>query len=74
MDGPSLGGAKFFGTYIILRPILHKLAIVILGQQFKTFDSNHFTLSCFNDLFRKCMAHKKKLCVLSTFPYIQSFP
>ena len=47
----------------LLRPVLHKLAIVILRQQFKTFDSNHFTLSCFNVLFPKCMAHKTKSCV-----------
>ena len=33
------------GHSLILRPILHKLAAVIFRQQFKTFDSNTFTLS-----------------------------
>ena len=48
MAQPSLGnlGAKFSETHSLnLRLVLHKLAIVSLREQFKTFDSNNFTLS-----------------------------
>ena len=44
MAQPSLGnlGAKFSETHSLnLRLILHKLAIVSLRKQFKTFDSNN---------------------------------
>ena len=55
---------------LVLRPnILHKSAVVIFRQQFKTFYSNNFTLSS------KCVAYKKKSSVyFSAFPYIHSFP
>ena len=55
---------------LILRPTLHKSAVVTFTQQIKTIDSNNV----FDVLFPKCVAHKKKSCVyLSTSPYIHSF-
>ena len=41
----NLGANSLKRHSLILRPILRKSAIVIFRQQFKTFDSNNFTLS-----------------------------
>ena len=59
---------------LILRPILCNSAVLTLKQQFKTIDSNNFTLSSM--LFPKCMAHIERKAVytyFSTFPHIHSF-
>ena len=41
----NLGARSSETSFLILRPILLKSAVVIFRQQFKTFDSNNFTLS-----------------------------
>ena len=50
---------------LILRPILCK-SNAIFRQQFQKFDSNNFT-SVSNVLFLKCVAHKRKSCLLYIF-------
>ena len=63
--GPTLGEAKIFETQFILRPLLHKSAVVIFRQQFKMFDPNNCTLSSVL-FFPNCNAHKKRSCVSSS--------
>ena len=58
---------------LILRPTLCKSAVVIFRQQFKTFNSNNFTLSSMFS-FQNAWPEKEKLVSLSAFPYIHSFP
>ena len=43
--GSGGSGSSLKPHSLIFRPILRKSAIVIFRQQFKTFDSNNFTLS-----------------------------
>ena len=44
-SGERGSGSSLKPHSLIFRPILRKSAIVIFRQQFKTFDSNNFTLS-----------------------------
>ena len=59
---------------LIFSPILCNSPVVTFTQQFKTIDSNNFTLSSMFS-FQNAWPIKKKSCVyFSTFPYIHSFP
>ena len=60
--------------FLIFSPILCNSPVVTFTQQFKTIDSNNFTLfSMFS--FQNAWPLKKKSCAYcSTFPYIHSFP
>ena len=74
MASPSLGnfGAKFPQTsFLILRPILCKSAIVILREQ-KTIDSNNFTGSSMSSLQNAWPIKRKAAYILVLF-HIQLF-